>query len=983
MVLPRALTPPADPDLPDPTPPARARTSAPRRLDRILPAVVLLAIAGFALLGIGSPLIGQATFAATDEMVSAAPYSEVPEFAEVRPTNNYLDDTWDSALPNTIVFADQLKNGNLAAWNPYTAGGVPLGATPNYGLGSPLTLPFYTLPEWFAPGIVKLLEIIVAVGGMYLFLRRLRLGTAPALLGGLVFASSAFMVVWTGWPQTRVAAFIPAVFWAVELIVQHRRLRDAAVLALALAAMIFGGFPAVTGYTVATAGVYLLVRLLATDGGRWRRSVGGLALAAGGVLGGVLLTAVQLVPWVAFMSTAFVEGRGQTSDAHLSMASLVTTIAPWALGSTNPYGKVYWYLPVNLVESMSYLGAAALVLVVSAVAMARRGRAALPRATWVFFVAATFTWLVLIYGGGFPLKVAQSLPYLFSDNFVGRARCVLGFLLAVLAAVGLELLLRRRAEAREAGAAPATAGAGRLWGRAWVALVWGAVALAGVLALRDARRAAFLADRPTASSLRRDSLTLELGIGAVLLLLALACAAALWWQGGRAGGRLRIVAAVLLPVLVAGQALSFVVPYWPRADRATFFPTTDAHEYLRTHLGPDRFAGMYQAMTRSVESAFELRAATGHAFVDRRYGELIRSPSDRANFASTHVAVGGGLTAIGSPALDRMSVRYGVSSLAGPVPGTPRPAPTTTGLTTLAPGASVTRPVPGGGPVRAVVLNTVESRQWAPGDRIEAVVTDDAGREVARTDRRIGRTAANQPLYVPVAAEDVAAGARLSVTLTVRAGEGLAVQAAGGAAAVGAVGTADDGLKLAYVGTAAIFERTRALSRVRWAGTPVVEPDSARRLDLINSGTLTGDQVVLEQPASAGGGTADVRITSEGTDSTEVEVTARGSGYLVVADPIQSGWTATIDGAPATLLKADHAFVAVAVPDGTHTLRFQYSSPGGGAGGWLSLAAVLAIAGVFVAGAVRDRRRRGGRRPLVSSVPGAPGAPGSTDQPGS
>ncbi|GAA4449595.1 YfhO family protein [Phytohabitans houttuyneae] len=966
MVLPRALTPPAAPDTPDPAPQAGGRVPALRRLDRILPAVVLVAIAAFALIGIGSPLLGQATFAATDEMVTTSPYSEVPEFAGVRPTNNYLDDTWDSALPNTLLFGEELRDGNIAPWNPYTAGGVPLGATPNYGLGSPLTVPFYALPGWFAPGIVKLLEIVVAIGGMYLFLRRLRLGAASSLLGGLVFASSAFMVVWTGWPQTRVAAFIPAVFWAVELIVQRRRVRDAAVLALAMAAMIFGGFPAVTGYTVATGAIYLAVRLFATYGREWRRILGGFALAAGGVAGGVLLTAVQLLPWVAFMSSAYVEGRAQQPDAHLSMASLVTSIAPWALGSTNPYGDVYWYLPVNLVESMSYLGAAALVLVVAAVAMARRGRAALPQGAWLFMVVATGGWLVLIYGGGFPLKVAQSLPYLFSDNFVGRSRCVLGFLLAVLAAVGLELLLRRREAVRA-----------RRWELAWALLVVGGVGVAALAALRGARRAAYLADRAAAGDgwPRTHELTREFAVGAVLVLLAAACAAALWWQGRReGGGRLRLVAAGLLPLLVAGQALAFVVPYWPRSDRDTFFPMTDAHDYLASHLGPDRFAGMYRSMTRSVESAFRLRSATGHAFVDRRYGELIRSPADRVNFSSTNVAVGGGLTAITSPTLDRMSVRYGITALDAPVPGTARPAPTTTGLTTLQPGASVTVPVPGTGPIRAVELTPMESREeWEATDRIEAVVTDESGAEVARTSRRLGRTTAGQPLYIPLAAESAPAGARLGVTITVRAAHAVPVQAAGEQAAVGAVGTADDGLKLAFVGAAAIYERTRALPRVRWAGTAVVEPDSTRRLDLLKGGTLTNDQVVLEQqPSAPGGGTADVRITEDGTDTTEVSVTARGSGYLVLADPIQSGWTATVDGAPATMLKADHAFVAVAVPDGTHTVRFRYTTPAGGAGGWLSLAAALGIAGVLVAGVVRDRRRRTGEAPLGSSGPVLP-----------
>ncbi|WP_173081949.1 YfhO family protein [Phytohabitans rumicis] len=938
--------------------PSDTTPSAPPEPDRLAPqprllsGIVLAAIACFALLGIGSPLLGQSVFGATDEMVTMSPYSEVPEFAAERPTNNYLDDTWDSAMPNTILFADRLRAGEIAAWNPYTAGGVPLGSTPNYALASPLTVPFYVLPGWFAPGVMKLLEILVAVGGTYLFLRRLRLRPAPALLGGLVFASSAFMVVWTNWPQTRVAAFIPAVFWAAELIVQRHRARDAAVLALAVAAMLFGGFPAVTGYTLATAGVYFLVRVWCEHGRERRRAVGTLALAGGGLAGAVLLAAVQLVPWVVFMRSAYVVGRGQTPDDHLSIASLVTSVAPWALGSTNPYGDVYWYLKENLVESMSYVGAAALVLAVAGAAMARRGRALLPRGAWAVLVGGAIAWLVLIYGGRIPLTVAQKMPFLFSDNFVGRARCILGFLVAVLAAVGLELLLRRRTATDRP----------RRGALVWAALVWGGVALGGLLALRLARQSAFRADRRLdgGGSARLDHLTGELAVGVALVVLALACAAVLWWQSGRDGGgrpALRLVAAGLLPLLVAGQALTFVVPYWPRSDKSTFYPVTDTHRYLEAHLGHDRFASLYRALSRSVDSVHELRSATGHAFTEQRYGELIRSMGNASGWTSTNVSVAGGLTSIASPTLDRMAVKYGVAALDGPVPGEARAAPTANGVAALAPGTAVTRPVPGTGPVRALQLTPTESADWTPTDRIEAVVTDATGREVARTSRRLGKVTGGAPLFIPVAAEDVPPGTALTATITVRAAEPLPVQAVDGQATVGAVGSADDGLKLAYVGSAAVYERTRAVPRIRWAANPVVDPDGADRLRLLRSGTLTADQVVLEQPATAGGGTAQLEVTRDGTDDTEVTVTARGTGYLVLADPIQDGWTATIDGAPATLLRADHAFVAVAVPDGQHTVRFAYASPHGNAGGWLTLGTGLLIVAVFALGVLRDRRR--------------------------
>ncbi|BCB77304.1 YfhO family protein [Phytohabitans flavus] len=313
-----------------------------------------------------------------------------------------------------------------------------------------------------------------------------------------------------------------------------------------------------------------------------------------------------------------------------------------------------------------------------------------------------------------------------------------------------------------------------------------------------------------------------------------------------------------------------------------------------------------------------------------------------------------------SPTLDRMSIRYGVSTLDSPVPGAPRPAPATTGVTTLMPETPVTLPVPGTGPIRAVQLQPAEDLRWAPTERLEAVLTDETGREVARTDRRIDRTNTTRPTTIPLAAEGVAPDARLSVKITVHASQGIKVNAVGNAPALAAVGAQDDGLKMAFVGDATVIERTKALPRARWASTAVVEPDGARRMELLRSGTLTADQVVLDhRPRSeAAGGTGDVKITEEGTDATEVTVTARGSGYLVLTDPIQTGWTVTVDGTPATLLNADHAFVAVEIPDGSHTVRFQYSSPGGGIGGWLSLAAALAIVAVLVGGAVRDRRRR-------------------------
>ncbi|MGH4026613.1 MAG: hypothetical protein ACRDRV_18735, partial [Pseudonocardiaceae bacterium] len=502
-----------------------------RRYADPLAVVALIAIAAFAVFGIGGPLIGHGVFAGTDELMGLAPYQGAG--LDRSPVQNYyLDDTWDSGIPNTLLLADSLRAGQLPAWNPYAVAGSPLAAVPTTAALSPATAAYYLLPGALAPGYLKLIEITLAVGGCFLFLRRLGLGRPAALVGGLVFASSAFLIAWTNWPQTRVAALVPFLFWALERLVQRRRVTDGALVALAVAALLLGGFPAVTGYALFLGAAYLLVRAVAEypltgRTGQWRRLAGVLAAGAAGVLGGVALSAVQLVPFATFLGDSYVSGRGQSAADHLPAQSLITIIAPWALGSVREDRPPSWYLDTNMIESLSYLGAAALVLVVTAIAAPRVARGMLPKGAWGFLVAATLALVVVIYGGGPALAALQRLPVLFADNYVGRACSVLGFLLAALAAVGLEVLLRR----------DRVGGRARWFGLGFGMLVWAAVVLLGGWLWQQARQAAVAADDQARDGLDRLALLdREMAHGLGFLAAGLVCAGVLWWTAHRPAG---------------------------------------------------------------------------------------------------------------------------------------------------------------------------------------------------------------------------------------------------------------------------------------------------------------------------------------------------------------------------------------------------------------------------------------------------------------
>ena len=64
-------------------------------------------------------------------------------------------------------------------------------------------------------------------------------------------------------------------------------------------------------------------------------------------------------------------------------------------------------------------------------------------------------------------------------------------------------------------------------------------------------------------------------------------------------------------------------------------------------------------------------------------------------------------------------------------------------------------------------------------------------------------------------------------------------------------------------------------------------------------------------------------VRTDDGDHVVADVQASGSGYVVVADEIQDGWSARVDGHPAELRDADHALVAVAVPAGHHTVELS------------------------------------------------------------
>jgi hypothetical protein len=118
-----------------------------------------------------------------------------------------------------------------------------------------------------------------------------------------------------------------------------------------------------------------------------------------------------------------------------------------------------------------------------------------------------------------------------------------------------------------------------------------------------------------------------------------------------------------------------------------------------------------------------------------------------------------------------------------------------------------------------------------------------------------------------------------------------------------------------------------SLPRVYWTGTWRAASDTELGLPLLQKASR-GLLAILPEKADLPSGPEVDALPAESVQVhaswTSATIRAPRDGLVVVLDPWFPGWSATVDGAPATLLRANYAFMAVPVRAGQHTLRLAY-----------------------------------------------------------
>lgn len=355
------------------------------------------------LLLFASVSVGNKTLLPADALYLFEPYRSGMDVGQVQ--NPLLADLILENYAWKQFLVDAVSSRTLPLWDPYLFSGHPFLANGQHSALYPLTWIFFLLPVARAFGVFTVLQLGMAGISMYVLARVIRANRTGALVAGIVFELSGFMIASVVHPMILAgAAWLPLVLACVECAVGRRRFwtQERAMLPWALLGAIALGLQTLAGHaeityfvalvTCSFAAWRLLYQLLTHPKGAWRAEVLSPTVGIVLILGiGLSLGAVQLLPFYETVRGSFRQGAVTLADVlgwAYPKRRLITFLVPNFFGNPthttlvdlftgarvsaeqNAYGEAIssfdWGIK-NYVEGGAYLGILSLLLSLIAV----------------------------------------------------------------------------------------------------------------------------------------------------------------------------------------------------------------------------------------------------------------------------------------------------------------------------------------------------------------------------------------------------------------------------------------------------------------------------------------------------------------------------------------------------------------------------------------------------------------------------------------
>jgi hypothetical protein len=557
--------------------------------------------------------------------------------------STWASDIINSQYPARAVALHALRSGQFPMWDPYTSSGRPLGILPNYALIFPLNILLLFLPLDIGFSYAAAARILLAGAATYGFLRQLKLGRISALVGGIVFAFNGFLIVWMNATAGVTISALPLIFWSGDLLFRKPSAKYVALLAVSLAVLISGGFLAIVIFGLYVLGGYWLFRavLEIRRSGNWQQVARRLFLCGISVLIGLLLMTPELASfWSHLRLTEYDASRAGRRLTVDHWSTLIRYLIPHYYGSPE-YRPRYDTYP----ERTAYGGVFTLVAAAIGILFTRRRSVA----KYFGFVALASFCAVYIL----PIKKIIVLLPMLRIASLRRAKSILVFSVAILAAFGIDFLYRRWDPVE-----------GK---RQWVMVI---VVLAALiqLAIFGATEWYWHSDASSAAAFEGGLWELwseerfhhPLFEYTLLWLLWLLSGVGLVVARAKNFISRRAVAWGAV-ILISLDILGWGMTYWKPVERSQVYPSTPGIELLQRESGLFRVTGLNGALFPNGAGVYQLQDIAGHdPLALDRYRAILAKIDSKARFGvhGTILMLHAETANLDSPLLDLLSVKF-------------------------------------------------------------------------------------------------------------------------------------------------------------------------------------------------------------------------------------------------------------------------------------------------------------------------------------
>ncbi|HUP59360.1 MAG TPA: YfhO family protein [Thermoanaerobaculia bacterium] len=372
-----------------------------------------------------------------------------------RPANGWMNDIVLQIMPWADQVRDSWRSLTPPLWNHLSASGYPLLANPQSAAFSPLRILTLPLSLGHAMTAEAAMKVLIALTFTYLFCRRRGYSELASTFGAVAFGFSMFLIVWLHFPLATSACLVPAVLYAVDLLLERVTYARFVTLAVAWTVLLFGGHPETAAHT------FFLVFLYAVWSAATRRRADGtsallhfFAAFFGAMAVAGLLSAPLLGPFAEALqkSKRYQELTAVPNSAVVPFSdwqSAIALLQPHFFGEVpeeKPWGPAH---PESITAFAGFLGVAAWFALLANVIATRAWRS-----REAFFVAATLlvVGIIMSWPG-----VYEAFHFVFRLAANARLRLILALLLAIQTAALIDLIERGKRVAVLSGIAAASA----------------------------------------------------------------------------------------------------------------------------------------------------------------------------------------------------------------------------------------------------------------------------------------------------------------------------------------------------------------------------------------------------------------------------------------------------------------------------------------------------------------------------------------------